>query len=209
MTVRHLFRADRPAHGRTEELLPWYVNGTLDGDERARVEAHLAHCLHCRRELAAQRELQAMLARDEAEVAVGHALARAHARIDRLESRWRPVANGRRVLKGWRRASPWVRAVLLGQLALVLTLGLALVGNRDEAHLYRTLGTSSAPAAPAARLAFVADRGAREDELRAVLVEIGARVVAQRDDEYTVEVAPERSAEALRKLRASAAQGTQ
>jgi len=36
-------------------LLPWYVNGTLRGDERVRVEDHLHSCIVCRRELAAER----------------------------------------------------------------------------------------------------------------------------------------------------------
>lgn len=34
-----------------EELLPWYANGTLAGDERTRVDRHLADCAHCRAEL--------------------------------------------------------------------------------------------------------------------------------------------------------------
>jgi anti-sigma factor RsiW len=43
------------AHERTLELLPWLVNGTLEGDERREVEAHLASCPECRSELAATR----------------------------------------------------------------------------------------------------------------------------------------------------------
>ena len=34
-----------------EELLPWYANGTLEGDELRQVEEHLASCLACRREV--------------------------------------------------------------------------------------------------------------------------------------------------------------
>lgn len=37
------------------ELLPWYANGTLTEEERAKVTAHLARCARCQREL---RELQ-------------------------------------------------------------------------------------------------------------------------------------------------------
>jgi anti-sigma factor RsiW len=44
------------AHDRTLELLPWLVNGTLEGDERREVEAHLASCPECRGELAATRQ---------------------------------------------------------------------------------------------------------------------------------------------------------
>lgn len=35
-----------------DELLPWYVNGTLEGPERARVEKHLESCRRCRDEAA-------------------------------------------------------------------------------------------------------------------------------------------------------------
>lgn len=34
------------------ELIPWYVNGTLPGDEAAAVAGHLAQCSDCRQELA-------------------------------------------------------------------------------------------------------------------------------------------------------------
>ncbi len=40
-----------------KELLPWYVNETLAGNERARVEAHLVGCEGCRKEL---KELQGL-----------------------------------------------------------------------------------------------------------------------------------------------------
>ena len=34
-----------------EALLPWYVNGTLEGAERQQVQDHLSYCLTCRREV--------------------------------------------------------------------------------------------------------------------------------------------------------------
>ena len=44
-------------HDEVQELLPWFVNGTLETDEAERVEAHLATCAECRGELAAERQL--------------------------------------------------------------------------------------------------------------------------------------------------------
>ncbi len=41
---------DDSAH--PDELLPWYVNGTLEGPERERVEKHLESCRRCRDEAA-------------------------------------------------------------------------------------------------------------------------------------------------------------
>ncbi|MGH8601613.1 MAG: zf-HC2 domain-containing protein, partial [Gammaproteobacteria bacterium] len=39
-------------HREVLELLPWYLNDTLDAVERQKVEAHLALCLGCRTEVA-------------------------------------------------------------------------------------------------------------------------------------------------------------
>jgi anti-sigma factor RsiW len=39
------------------ELIPWYVNGTLEAAEAARLEAHLKGCEACRREYEGQRRL--------------------------------------------------------------------------------------------------------------------------------------------------------
>ena len=41
-----------------EELLPWYANDTLTGDERQRVEDHLRDCGQCRQELAWLQQLR-------------------------------------------------------------------------------------------------------------------------------------------------------
>lgn len=43
-----------PGDGREHpDVLPWYVTGRLDPDERARVEAHLRDCAECRAEVEA------------------------------------------------------------------------------------------------------------------------------------------------------------
>lgn len=44
-------------HERTVELIPWYVNGTLEADERRAVERHLAECLPCRAALRDEQRL--------------------------------------------------------------------------------------------------------------------------------------------------------
>ena len=213
MNAIRLFRTDDPAHRMTEELLPWYLNGTLAVDERQGIEAHLAQCLRCRRELESQRELHAVLAGEEPERAVECALERAHARIDELESGWRPGAIGARLRRGWREARPWLRGALVAQLALVVALAVTLIGERGAPELYRTLGAASAPPhAGGARLSIVLDPAASEDELRGVLAEVGARFVergpgqhtGEHKNEHTVEVARGHEEEALRKLRASA-----
>ena len=41
-----------------EELLPWYANGTLAGEELQAVEDHLRNCAQCRQELAWLQQLR-------------------------------------------------------------------------------------------------------------------------------------------------------
>lgn len=36
------------SHAAVDEMLPWYVNGTLEASEHARVDAHLVECAECR-----------------------------------------------------------------------------------------------------------------------------------------------------------------
>ena len=55
--------AFRPAtHKVVDVLLPWFVNGTLDDEERALVEQHLGQCERCRREVEWLQELHAACA---------------------------------------------------------------------------------------------------------------------------------------------------
>ena len=45
-----LYPIDDPRHSEVADLLPWFANGTLDEDERARVERHLVDCIACKKE---------------------------------------------------------------------------------------------------------------------------------------------------------------
>lgn len=49
-------------HDEVAILLPWYVNGTLAGEERLRTKTHIEHCPACREELARQRLLASHVA---------------------------------------------------------------------------------------------------------------------------------------------------
>jgi len=48
-------------HRRVRQLLPWYVNGTLEGEELTEVERHLRRCSRCRAEIEGLQKLQADL----------------------------------------------------------------------------------------------------------------------------------------------------
>jgi hypothetical protein len=50
-------------------LLPWYINGSLDDEQRKMVDSHLAVCLTCRSEFNTQRRIARMVqSRDSASV---------------------------------------------------------------------------------------------------------------------------------------------
>ncbi len=44
------------------ELLPWYANNTLTEEERVKIEAHLAQCERCQRELREIGQIKGLIA---------------------------------------------------------------------------------------------------------------------------------------------------
>ena len=49
------------SHQGASELLPWYVNGTLGDEDRARIDAHLQACAACRQDLRFEQQVYAGL----------------------------------------------------------------------------------------------------------------------------------------------------
>ena len=77
-------------HEHAVPLLPWLANGTLDGEERERVERHVRHCLPCRAELAEQTKLRAAVRRQPVVPLSAEAgFERLRARLDRAPSKRR------------------------------------------------------------------------------------------------------------------------
>lgn len=162
---------DASMHEHAAALLPWLVNGTLQGDERERVERHVRVCLRCRADLTEQTALRTLVRRQPA---AGLAV---DAHFDRMRARLEPQSSRR-----YRRISS--RAMLAAAATLVLTVaGIMLWAGR-----YWTGDTIESPA-PAYRLlsSDVADRalidvifaeGVREAEMRTLLAELGAEIVA-------------------------------
>ena len=162
-----VLRFEGSAHLEAEQLLPWLVNGTLQGDELARVQQHLDECAACRRDVAWLRSLQAACL-DEA------APAGDTAHLPRRLRRRLPLAkDGRRHEAASRRR--WLHGVIAAQAVLVLALGIALVRvTPPPAPAYHTL---SATETARDRLVVVFDPQLSEGRMRQLLRASDARIV--------------------------------
>jgi anti-sigma factor RsiW len=167
-------RLDPAAHKVADALLPWFVNGTLDADERALVERHLGECARCRDEVEWLRDLHAACVAGEASPGASSAFHKLRTRLDAPRAR---VAQRSRRQAAWRLPRPWTHWVIGAQLALIAGVGALWLQDSDHAALYRTLGASSAASQPTGSLVVVFDPSASEAELRRVLRSVGARVV--------------------------------
>jgi anti-sigma factor RsiW len=193
-------------HQAVQALLPWYLNGTLEAAEQARVQQHLAGCADCSAELAFERQLReaVALAGPAGDAQQGFAQLRQRIRpptlAQRLAARWHALQ------AGWQGSAPWLRGLVLAQacaavLALVL-LGAARQGTDGSGASYRALGDPAGTATPNLIVRFRAD--APERELRAALRDSGAQLVGgpTASDAYLLAVPPAREAQALQRLHA-------
>lgn len=157
-----ILRLDSATHRVVDVLLPWFVNGTLESEERALVERHLAHCKRCRREVEWLRELNAACA-----TVAGESPA-----ANRLRQR---LAQPRTAVEvaARRRVQPWSRAVIAAQFAAMLVLGALLVRSDEPDAPYRTLSAAASPAS----LVVVFDPATTESDFRHTLRAAGARIV--------------------------------
>ena len=198
---------DQQPHQAWLELLPFLANDSLQGAERDEIEAHLASCLTCRAELAAeQRLLRAFRGVDAEAAQADDSFARILARARAEDAP--PAANVVTPRRGWgRRVGP----VLARRLALVATLsavvlGLAQLGPGTPSAVqgFRTLSQDHGKVVGADIVYVALDpalaMGSVEDSLRAVQAELVSGPTA--DHVYTVRVPRERLAQAVATLAA-------
>jgi anti-sigma factor RsiW len=187
-------------HDEALELLPALVNGTLEPARRQDVERHLEGCAPCRAELAAERRLSAALA-TPVPAPAEDLLARTLARIDAedvgparrtapRESPWGLIASA---WNAWWRPLPAAARVLVAvQFALLVVLGGAVLQRPEPGGELTTLtGSAGAPAAAGrGRLLVLFEEDAPEREIRRLLRDAGASIVAgpSAAGYYTVEV---------------------
>jgi hypothetical protein len=160
---------------RFQELLPFYVNGTLQAEERAWMERELAEHADARAELDACRALQARIAHSLPEVADTIGLDKVMARIRADQPGWLDrVAALLGISGGLRPAAAFAGlAIIAVQAGVIVSL---VVGPRDEdagAGL-RTPKATAVHEGPVLKVNFAPD--AKEAEIRHLLVSVQGRL---------------------------------
>lgn len=212
MTTDADFR-DAAAHDAARALLPWYVSGRLDGEDLARVEAHLASCGDCRAEVRFERRLADEVSRLPLDVEAGWA--RMRMRLGEPAARGRRrwdfgLAAARAALSRAARPAGRDGAALLAApaigwgvaAAMALSLGLVMLRPAPPAAGYHVL--SAASQAQAGNIVVVFRPEATERRIREILTGSEARLVdgPTAADGYVLRVAPERRTAALTALKA-------
>jgi len=194
-----LYPIDDPQHAEAADLLPWFANGTLDENERAQVERHLADCIACKQDLAELRDVQTIYSEEALEQATSQGLARLRRRIAKLE----PGHNAFHLREvPARKTFPWWQALLVAQGAMILVLATAFY-MRSEPGYYHTLASAQAPVHTGAAVRVIFDGQQPEGEIRGVLRGLHARIVDGPTPEgaYTLDVPAGEQARALSELR--------
>lgn len=193
---------ESPTHDTCQELLPWYDNGTLKGQELEQVEHHLSDCGACRSALASMRDLKSSLDRaTDDDGAVAGSLDEIMTRID---------AGG----SAPRRTSTMVRVALLAQAAAILVLVSVLLFrggprlNGDPQSFHTLSDPRQAVVTASGSLRIVFEPSAQESQLRLLLQTVGAEIIAGPSPAgvYTIHVGGTRDLGAIvRQLRADVA----
>lgn len=189
---------ERLPHDEAEELLPWYANGQLDDADRAKVDAHLSSCAHCRQQLALDRQLIDEFQAMTPEVESGWARLRNRIAAPVPVRTFKPKRPSA-LAEVWAFLSrPAVATLAAAQLAFVVIAGGTLLSLSRP--VYHTLGSTPAPAAGNVIVMFRAD--ATEQDIRDVLRSAGASIVdgPTPANAYLLHVAPRRRQVALSKL---------
>jgi hypothetical protein len=202
---------------RFDELLPFYVNGTLDEADRAWVEAYLREHPQAAAKLDGCRTLQQRILDDVPPVSSEVGLERAIARIRREG----PAPQRPRLAvppSAWERLGDWFatlvpqavfKPALAAALAVVAVQGVVIVQmtgeHGDEASMIRSAPpTAVAEQGPYLKVNFKGD--ARESDIRLLLVEVNGSLAAGPGQlgDYYLRIPAAQANAAAAKLRSSA-----
>lgn len=191
-------------HKVVDALLPWYVNGTLEGDELEYVQRHLVECSQCVKEAEWLRELYAACIASEVMPGTSGPLRKLRRALEAPPPTKPGFSAG--VRREWRSGNAWARWSVAASLALVVLLA-SVLRDTDAPALYRTLGASSSTSHTSGSLIVVFDPAATEADLRRILRAAGTRLVdgPTQSNAYVLDVPTARRQDALRALRAERA----
>ena len=167
-------------HQKLQELLPWFLTGTLEGADVTQVEGHLRSCPACRSELECLQLLRSTYVDSELAPDAEAALARLRPRLDEPAPASRP-----RRAAGRTRAKPatpapmpsWLGLALAAQFALILGLGWKVLQPDRVALEYHALASAGTAQHAAGSLVVVFDPAASQREVAQILRHSGGRVV--------------------------------
>jgi hypothetical protein len=170
------------SHAEFSALVPWYVNGTLDEGQRARLEEHLALCAPCRTELQLDRRLQDVMTADRGVTYMpAPSLKRLQMRLDALDAAGAgPKDVATPAAKPARRDMPWQSLMAASVVITAVALGLFTMGRwRAPAspRSYHTVTTPS-PRVPDEVIRAVFQPSITLVELQRILDESQLRIVA-------------------------------
>ena len=189
----------RDPHDQAEELLPWYATGQLDEADRSIVEAHLAACARCQRQLAGERRMVDRFQSFSPEVDSGWA--RMRQRIEGAAAK-RPSWIAQTAADIWLMLKRPAVAVLATVQVGLLAIAAALAPSLSSAPAYVALGDRT-PESPKANVIILFRPEATEAEMRLALRKSGASLVGGPTDAdaYLLNVRTGQRPEALAELR--------
>jgi hypothetical protein len=197
----------RSPHQNVLELLPWFLNGTLQGEEAVKVEEHLRGCPGCRAELESLRVMQTEYLEGEMAPEAQAALAKLRPRLQALPAKRPPRRSMGRAAALTAPFPVWFKLAMAAQFALVFGLGWAVLQPERAGLAYHVLSASGAPERAVGSLVVVFDPAAPQREVARILRASGGRVVdgPTASNGYVVAVADGGLSAALARLRAEPA----
>ena len=147
------------AHDRAFELLPWFVNASLESDEHEAVRAHASSCMICRREIAELEDLQRSIRHLPADEAIPEPdMRRINARIDAQLARERRPLRILSALRDWF-GSPFRIAFAAQTIALLVIAVIWLQPNETDPEFRTLTSTEPLPAGQYVRIVFDPNAG--------------------------------------------------
>ena len=197
-----VLRFGSSVHKVVDALLPWYVNGTLQGEELEGVRRHLCECELCQQEAEWLRELHAACVAAESVPSASNAFRGLRRRLEAPPPDKR-FADSPRVAS----RSTWTRWALAASVAIAVVLGASVLRDTNAPSLYRTLGASGSSGQTTGSMIVVFDPATTEAELRRILRSADARVVdgPTQANAYVLDVPAGERQDALRTLRSQRA----